>query len=122
MNVEEVSTDWVLARISIADLDQTKEFEDAIKEYMSTHPAFMMEYLRFNRSIENDKLVMLAANLTLVDVQDLQKSWPYEDYVELIERCKKVLKAEKVEDFLKRLKTGISTPPDEEEKDPGKTE
>ena len=113
MNVEEVVNDWLLAHIPILELDQKKEFELAIQEYLYAHPAILGEQMKFNKSIGQDRLVMLVTNKTLPEVQHLKNIMAYEDYLDLITKCKNVLGFEEVDDFLERLKTNTSTPPDE---------
>lgn len=113
LDVEEVVQKWILSKIPISQLNMQAEFEAAIWEYAGKNPEFLAELTIFKERIEDVRLVMLVANKTREEVQRIQRNMEYGDFKALLKECKAVINAESVDDFLKKLRSDTSTPPDE---------
>lgn len=111
--VEDLSDEWYLSNIPIAKLSKTKDFDVAMEEYMGEHPELVAKLSMFKKRMESARLVMLCTNLTHREVLRLQDMMAYEDYQLLLQECKAIIKAASVDDFLQRLQTDTSIPPDE---------
>lgn len=112
-DVEDVLGEWILSNIPLKDLDVTKDLDVALQDYAASHPDYFAKQTAFQKRMENVRLVMLCTNLTRREVEKLQRRLSYEDYKKLLEECKAIINAPTVDDFLERLKSDTSTPPDE---------